>query len=230
MHVLRGVLALSLCVSLCAYNFQVYAGGKPLGILTLAYGTHLNTSDAFAGLSVFDGESLSTDAEGKMSARIGGSVITLIERSAATLQRNGDGAHIDLEAGSAYLWSAESNPLEVRVEGALLRAQGAHQVQAQILMFALKILQITTRQGSLDFSFGREFRVLPEGQTYRIYLEAEDGPRNGTDASNDTGKAGMSTETKVAYFILAGVGAELAAWGINDLIQSHNGVESPAKP
>jgi hypothetical protein len=230
MHVLRGVFALSLCVSLCAYNFQIYASGKPLGILTLAYGAHLNSSNAFAGLSVFDGESLSTDAEGKLSARIGGSVITLIEQSAATLQRNGDGAHVDLEAGSAFLWSAESNPLEAHVEGALLRAHGSQQVQAQILMFAPKTLQITTRQGSLDFSFGREFRVLPEGQTYRIYLEAEDDPRNATDASNDTGKAGMSTGTKVAYFILAGAGAGLAAWGIHDLIQSHNGVESPAKP
>ena len=230
MFALRGVLAVSLAVSLCAYNLPLYAGGKPLGILTLAYGAHLNASDAFAGLSVFEGESLSTDAEGKLSARIGGSVITLVEQSAATLQSNGDGAHVDLEAGSAYLWSAESNPLEVHAEGALLRPHGGHQVQAQILIFAPKILQITTRQGSVDFSYGREFRVLPEGQTYRVYLESEDDPRSATDASSGSGKAGVSTGTKVAYFILSGVGAGLAAWGIHDLIQSHNGVESPAKP
>ena len=124
MQVLRGVLALSLCLSLYAYNFQVYAGGKPLGILTLAYGAHLNASDAFAGLSVFDGERLSTDSEGKVSARVGGSVITMIEKSAAILQRSGDGAHVDLEAGSVYVWSAESNPLEVHAEGALLRPLG----------------------------------------------------------------------------------------------------------
>jgi hypothetical protein len=104
----------------------------------------------------------------KRRTGFGGSVITLIEKSAATLQRNGEGAHVDLEAGSVYVWSAGSNPLEVHVEGALLRAHGAQQVQAQILMFAPKILQITTRQGSLDFSFGREFRVLPEGQTYHL--------------------------------------------------------------
>jgi len=230
MHVLRGVLALSLVVPLCAYNVSVYAGGKPLGILTLAYGAHLNESDAFAGLSVFDGESLSTDEEGKLSARIGGSVITLIEQSAVTLQRSGDGAHVDLNAGSVYVWSAESNPLEVHAEGALLRPHGAHQVQAQVLILAPKILQITARQGSVEFSYAKEFRVLPEGQTYRIYLESEDDPRSATDASSGTGKAGMSAGTKVAYFILAGVGAGLAAWGIHDLIQSHNGVESPAKP
>jgi hypothetical protein len=230
MHVLRGVLALSLCVSLFAYNLSLYAGGKPLGILTLAYGAHLNASDAFAGLSVFDGERVSTDADGKIGVRIGASVITLSDRSGATLQRTGDGAHVDLDAGSVYLWSAESNPLEVHVEGALLRPHGPHQVQAQVLTFAPKILQITTRQGSLDFSYGKEFRVLPEGQTYRIYLESEDDPRGATDAGSAKEKAGLSTGTKVAYFILAGAGAGLAAWGIHDLIQSNNGVESPAKP
>jgi ferric-dicitrate binding protein FerR (iron transport regulator) len=230
MHELRGVLALSICVSLCAYNLPLYAGGKPLGVLTLAYGAHLNASDAFAGLSVFDGESVSTDPEGKLSVRIGGSVITLVERSSATLQRTGNGAHVDLDVGSVYLWSAESNPLEVHAEGALLRPHGWHKAQAQILKLTSKILQITTRQGSLEFSYHKEFRVLPEGQTYRIYLESEDDPRTATEAGNETEKAGMSTATKVAYFIVAGAGAGLAAWGIHDLIQSNNGVESPAKP
>jgi ferric-dicitrate binding protein FerR (iron transport regulator) len=215
---------------MCAYNFRLYAGGKPLGILTMAYGAHLNASAAFAGVSVFDGENVSTEPEGKLSVRIGGSVITLAEQSAATLQRNGGGAHVDLDTGAVYLWSAESNPLEVHVEGALLRPHGAHNVQAQILMFAPKTLQITTRRGSLEFSYHAEFRVLPEGQTYRVYLETEEDPRGTSGAADDTQKAGMSTATKVAYFIVAGAGAGIAAWGIHDLIQSNKGVESPAKP
>lgn len=230
MYELRGVLALSLCVSVCAYGVPLYAGGKPLGILTVAYGAHLNASDAFAGLSVFDGEHLSTDSNGKIGVRVGASVITLVERSGATLQRTGEGAHVDLDAGSVYLWSAESNPLEVHVEGALLRPHGVHQVQAQIAMFAPKVIQITTQQGSLEFFYHAEFRVLPEGQTYRIYLESEDDPRGATDASDDAQKMKMPMATKVAYFIVSGLGVGLAAWGIHDLIQSSNGVESPAKP
>jgi hypothetical protein len=230
MHVLRGFLALSFCVSLSAFNLTLYAGGKPLGILTLAYGAHLNASDAFVGLSVFEGERLSTDPEGKIGVRIGGSVITLVERSAATLQRTSDGAHVDLDAGSVYLLSAKTNPLEVHVEGALLRPHDTQNVRAQILMFAPKILQVTASQGSLDFSYGKEFRVLPEGQTYRIYLQSEDDPRETSGAADETEKAGMSAATKVAYFIVAGAGAGLAAWGIHDLIQSSNGLESPAKP
>ena len=230
MHVLRGVLALSLGVSLCAYNLPLYGGGKPLGILTIAYGAHLNASDAFAGLSVFDGERVSTDANGKIGLRIGSSVITLAEQSAATLQRSGDGAHVDLDSGSVYLWSAESNPLEVHVEGALLRSHGTHDTQARILMFAPKILEITTRRGGLEFFYHAEFRLLPEGQTYRIYLEPGDDPRGTSGAGNDNTKPAMSTRAKVAYFMLGGAGTGLAAWGIHDLIQSNNGVESPVKP
>jgi hypothetical protein len=230
MQVLRGVLALSLCVSLCAYNLPLYAGGKPLGILTLAYGAHLNASDASAGSSVFDGERVSTDPNGKLSLRIGGSVITLAERSAATLQRTGDGAHLDLDAGSVYLWSAESNPVEAHVEGATLRGHGKGNMQSQIRLFEPKILEVTTRVGSVDFSYGKEFRVLPEGQTYRIYLESEDDPRGAPDEGDGKTKLPMTTRAKVAYFILGGAGAGLAAWGIHDLIQSNNGVESPAKP
>jgi len=230
MHALRGVLALSLCVSLCVYNIPAYAAGKPLGILTMACGAHLNASNAFAGSSVFAGERVSTDPDGKLTVRIGGSVITLAERSAATLQRSGDGAHVDVDAGAVYLWSTESNPLEAHVEGATLRAHGKGNGQSQIRMFAPKILEVTTRQGSVDFSYGKEFRVLPEGQTYHIYLESADDPRGAPDAGDDKKKPGISTGRKVAYFILAGAGTGLAAWGIHDLIQSNSGVESPAKP
>src|ERR1700675_4533482 len=207
MHVLRGVLASSLYISLCAYNLPLCAGGKPLGILTLAYGAHLNASDAFAGLSVFDGERVSTDPGGKIGVRVGASVITLVGQSGATLQRTGEGAHVDLDAGSMYLWSAESSPLEVHVGGALLRPHGNRSVQAQILMFTPKILQITTRQGSLDFSYHAELRVLPEGQTYRIHLESQDDPRGTPEAGDQAEKAGMSTAAKVAYFIVGGAGA-----------------------
>jgi hypothetical protein len=230
MQVLRGVLVLSLSVSICANNLPLYAGEKPLGILTLAYGAHLNASDAFAGSSVFAGERMSTDPNGEIGVRVGSSVITLAEQSAATLQRSGDGAHVDLDEGSVYLWSAESNPLEVRVEGAQVRPHGVHQVQAQILMLAPKILQITTRQGSLDFSYGKEFRVLPEGQTYRIYLESADDPRGTSGEEKQQKKPLVPPKAKVAYFILGGTVAGLAAWRIHDLIQSNNVAESPAKP
>jgi hypothetical protein len=169
--------------------------------------------------------------------RIGASVATLGGDSSMTLQPSGKGAHVDLGTGSVFVLSARKNPLEVHAEDALLQPHGEEEMQARVLMYAPKVLQITARVGSLDFSYHGEFRVLPEGQTYRIYLESEEAPDAqgpaGAGSGNASGQAqtpGMSTATKVAYFIVAGTGSGVAAWGINDVIQSNSSIESPAKP
>ncbi|HUI50799.1 MAG TPA: hypothetical protein VLX60_03390 [Terriglobales bacterium] len=237
MHSLRASLGVFLSLLLCGFPASTGAGGKPLGLLTLAYGARLNTAEAFAGLSVFAGEEMATEADGKAMVRIGTSVATLAGDSRMTLQSDGDGAHVDLQAGSVYISSAKKSPLEVHAEDALLRPHSSQDTQARIWMYAPRVLQVTTRAGGLDFSYHGEFRVLPEGQTYRIYLDSDAGPEAqgpaGAGSGNSTGpaqNAGTSTGTKVAYFIVAGVGAGLTAWAINDVIQSNNGVESPAKP
>ena len=237
MRRLRRVLVLPLCLSLCCFTVPAQAGGKPLGLLTLAYSARLNTAEAFAGLSVFAGEEMTTDPDGKAMVRIGASAATLGGDSRMTLQANGNGAHVDLAAGSVFVSSSRKNPLEVHAEDAWVQPHVDQDVQARVILYSPKVLQITTRVGSLNFSYHGEFRVLPEGQTYRIYLESDAAPEAQGPAGAGSGstsgpaqKAGAAMGTKVAYFILAGVGTGLVAWGIVDLIHSNDTIESPAKP
>ncbi len=237
MRLFRGVLAVALSFSICGFNISVWAGGKPLGVLALAYGARLNTSEAFAGLSIFPGEEMDTEADGKAMVRVGASAATLSGDSSITLEPIGEGAHVDLLAGAVFITSAQKNPLEVHTEDAMLRPHGDQITEARIMMYAPKVLQITTRLGSLDFSYHGDFRVLPEGQTYRIYLDSDAEPEAqgpaGAGTGSTTGPAqspGISRGTKVAFYILAGVGTGLSAWGIADVIQSNSSIESPAKP
>lgn len=236
MRQLRGVLVIILSVSLCSFAIPIRAAGKPLGVLALAYGARLNTSEAFAGLSIFPGEEMDTEADGKAMVRVGASAATLSGDSSMTLEPIGEGAHVDLLAGAVFFSSAQKNPLEVHTEDAMLRPHGDQITEARIMMYAPKVLQITTRLGSLDFSYHGDFRVLPEGQTFRIYLDSDAAPEAqgpagaGSGSTSGPAKPGMSKGTKVAFFILAGVGTGLAAWGIVDLIQSNSSIESPAKP
>ena len=183
-HTLRGFLAVSLSMSLCFSNAVAGPGGKPLGILALAYGAHLNASDAFTGLSVFPGELVSTEEEGKAMVRIGASAATLSESSSATLEASGDGAHVDLIAGAVFLSSCEKNPREVHAEDAMLWPHTNQATQAQIQIFAPKVLQVTAGAGALDISYHGEYHVLPAGQTYRIYLESEAEPQGPAGAGS----------------------------------------------
>src|SRR5215470_13322712 len=75
---------------------------------------------------------------------------------------------------------------------------------------------------SQDITYHGEYRVLPPGRPTVFILIPT--PRRRSK------KGGMSHATKMTFFILGAAGAGAAAWGIHDIIESHNGAESPSKP
>jgi hypothetical protein len=230
----RVLLAFMLSVTLCSYTIPAYAGPKPVGILTTAYDAYLNEAEAFGGVSVFEGEILSTDPDGKMGVQMGAGKIALGGSTRATLHPTGTGAHVDMSGGSIFFASREKGEVEIHVAEGLVRPMSGQLTRGEVTLLGPKILQITARTGDLAFSYHEEFQVLPEGETYRIYLDAAaepQGPAGAGSAGSSTGpplKAGHAK--KVAYFIGAGAAAGLTAWGIYELIQSNNATVSPAKP
>jgi hypothetical protein len=66
---------------------------------------------------------------------------------------------------------------------------------------------------------------LPDGQTYRIYLDAPAEPQVDEIAGSQKPIVG-----KVAYFILGGAGGGGAAWGIQAIVNAQSLPISPAKP
>jgi hypothetical protein len=69
---------------------------------------------------------------------------------------------------------------------------------------------------------------LPEGQTYRIYLDAPGDPQ--IDADPGAGKTATGIPGKVAYFIVGAAAGGDAAIAIHELAVSGNPPISPSKP
>ena len=223
----RGALALLLCASLCLYPSLCGAGPKtPLGILTQAYDAHLNEAAAFPGLSVFEGEDVWTEAEGRLGVRVGRATVWLAGSSSATLHGIDNGAHVDLTAGTVAFTSPENGIVEIHAEEAFLRPEKNQLTQAEVTILAPGVLQVHTRRGDLAFRHREEFQVLPEGATYRIYLDSPAEPQD--PASSGVQKSAKLR--KVSYFVVGAAGAGLTAWGIYEATHSGSGVESPAKP
>src|SRR5208282_3898090 len=223
----RRALALLLCASFCLYPSLSGAGPRaPLGILTLAYDAHLNEAAAFPGLSVFEGEDVSTDAEGRLGVRVGRATVWLAGSSGATLHGIDNGTHVDLTAGTVSFSSPENGIVEIHAEEAFLRPEKNQLTQAEVTILRPKVLQIRARRGDLAFRYREEFQVLPEGQTYLIYLDSPAEPQN-------TAVAGVQKSSrllKVSYFLVGAAGGGLTAWGANEFVHSGGYVESPAKP
>jgi len=227
MRFLRFSLVIGLVISLTEYTVPSgYAAHPPLGILTQAEHAHLDAAAAFPGLSVFEGERLSTEEEGRMGVRAGHSTLALAGKTEVTLVPIRGGMHVDMDAGSLHFSAAEKEVVEVHAEEALLRPESDQATQALVTILAPKVLQIRTQHGGLNLSYREEFRNLPEGETYRIYLDAPAEPQGSAGAGAET--AGGAS--KVTYFIVAAGAAGLTVWAIHGALSSGNNPISPAKP
>jgi hypothetical protein len=227
MPYLRPFLAMPVVISLVFFTVPpALAGHLPVGILTLAIHAHLDDAAAFPGLSVFEGERLSTEVEGRLGIRAGHSVLTLGGRTQVELVSLGSGLHVDVGGGSVHFFSVENELIELHAEEAIVWPASPQTAQGSITILGPKVLQITAERGNLNFRYHEEFQTLPEGQTYRVYLDSPTGTGEVSVAAAN--KAAMSG--KVTYFIV-GVGvAGSAAWGIHDALRSSNPPISPVKP
>jgi len=197
-----------------------------LGILTLAHDARLNEAAAFPGLSVFEGEEVSTEPEGRLGVRVGRTTVLLAGSTGATLHGIDNGAHVDLTAGTVSFNSPENGIVEIHAEEAFLRPEKNQLTQAEVSILAPGVLQIRAQRGDLAFRYREEFQVLPEGATYRIYLDSPAEPEG--SAHSDAQKPHKLR--KVSYFVVGTAGAGLTAWGIYEFAHSSSGMESPAKP
>jgi hypothetical protein len=194
--------------------------------LTQAYDAHLNEAAAFPGLSVFEGEDVSTEAEGRLGVRVGRTMVLLEGSSSATLHGIDGGAHVDLTAGTVSFSSPADGIVEIHAEEAFLRPEKNQLTQGEVTILAPTVLQIRARRGDLAFRYREEFQVLPEGTTYRIYLDSPAEPKG----TADSGARKSQRSRKVSYFVVGTAGAGLTAWGIYEFTHSGSSIESPAKP
>jgi hypothetical protein len=131
----------SVALLLTANPLLTYAG-PPLGILTLALSARVDTAIAFAGLSVFEGEMLSTEHDGRLGARLGDVSMALSGNSGVTVHKLEGGAHIDLEHGSVFVSAPPPTRYEVHLEGAMLRSETGASTNTQITLLGPKSIQV----------------------------------------------------------------------------------------
>jgi hypothetical protein len=131
-----------------------------------------------------------------------------------------------MSAGSVHFSAAENEFVEMHALDAMVRPAGSSATQALVTILGPNVLQLTAELGALEFRCRDEFRNLPEGQTYRIYLDGPTGSSDSGTGSENPQKPGKPP--KATYYIV-GVGvAGAAAWGIHEALRSENGEESPA--
>lgn len=167
----RQVLALILCVSLA--GLPVWgAPNRPLGVILQAERAHVSLAAATPGSTIFDGDTLSTEAQGTLRLRTGPAQLYLANGSAAAMRQNDAGVAATLLGGTAVFSAAGSNALEIRAFEARIRPQTDAPTVGQVTLVGPKELIVTSRRGSLEITVDEETQIVPEATSYRVVMDA----------------------------------------------------------
>jgi hypothetical protein len=118
----------------------------PLGVVTKASGAHFKAAKVSAGATIYDGDGLSTEAEGALQFRGSAAVFYLPGSSDVTLHGLPMGNQAQLQTGTVVFSTAKAAAMEILADGAFIRPFADGPTIAQVTIVGPKELQISARR------------------------------------------------------------------------------------
>lgn len=194
------------------------APSRGLGMVVQADRAQISSGDAASGATIFDGDTLSTNSRGGLRARLGETQLYLTGDSIATVYQASSGVSARLKRGTAIFSSSSPEAFELLASEAHIRARSAKPTYAQVTLEGPYQLVLTSQRGELEVTINGEVREVPEGRSYRVYIDSA--------APSPPGGGGFPIATaRTRWVLLAMI---LIAGGTAYLIW--NAVHSPSKP
>ncbi len=172
---LRRLFASLLVVALAAGEIPARAAGvSALGVVTQASGANLSNASISVGASVFDGDSFTTSPDGLLRVRAGAAQLYLAGQSAVKLNSVPGGTLAQLGGGTLVFSSAKAAAMDIEFAQAHIRPTSDQPTVAQISALNARMLSVSAKTGSVEFSYKGETETIPEGASYRILLDPTD--------------------------------------------------------
>lgn len=194
------------------------------GVVSHADRAHIGEAPASSGTTVYDGDRLSTEADGVLRLNAGTTALQLAPQTSLTvrLTASGQSTQVELAAGTLVFSVANPSAVAVHANNAWIRPASNAPTVAHIRIVNRKELRISAQRGSLQFSYEGESALIPEGVAYRVLLDPEDD----LASASASGQPNKKSRTARRAFLLILIGAA-AGIGIPILIHAF---ESPDRP
>jgi len=176
-------VCLSLLLSISSVAPPVSAKSPTgMGMVVSAYQAHVGTAEASAGTTIFVGDQLDTDEKGSLQLRAGAARLLLTAKSGLTWGLEGEIPQATLTRGGAVFSTAGARALALKAGTAIFRPQTDEPTVGNVTILGPKELVVRCSRGALTIAVDDDIRVIPEGTSYRVILDAEAAPRAGEPA------------------------------------------------
>jgi hypothetical protein len=190
----------------------------PVGTVTQASRAHFNTASVTAGSTIYDGDGLSTEAEGALQFRSPAALLYLPGASGVTLHGlANNGTQAQLQTGTLVFSTARAAGMELIADEAFIRPLADGSTVAQVTIIGPKELQINARRGDLQFSYGGETEKLAGGSSYRILL---DQPDSNPPSRPQQGPVKAGHENRSFKIIVIVAIGWITEWAVHEVFES----------
>ena len=184
---LKKMVVAALMLSNVAFS-PAHAGQvKALGMVLESEGAHIGSSPVSAGASLFLGDILSTDSDGRIRVRVGQTTYELLGDSTAAFYPGKDGAIAELRRGSILVANnSTSESFEIYASDVRIVPGQNRPVLGEVSIKSTCELVVTTTTGLLDVTAGAEKRSVKQSHSYRVVPEhAVDGLQDARTSPED---------------------------------------------
>jgi hypothetical protein len=210
-----------------------HAGGATpdaVGIVAQASHASLGSHDAAEGTTLYDGDRLSTDADGALRLLMGQAALHLSEKSSVILhERSRGGAkefQAELQSGIAVLSVSAASGWEIVACSARVSPISETRGVVRVQILGARELLVYAQRGPAQVSYRGETETIPEGKAYHVLLNAsDDNAAQGGSVAKAPAHPGKMLWLVVAAGAATAAGIALAVTG-----SGKGGVESPDHP
>ncbi len=179
---------------------------------------------------------LATDAQGALRLRAGNALVYLNAQSSAAVHIVAGGLQTELLSGTIVFSSSQASAIALLANGGEIRPVANGPAVAQVSLVGSQELIVVARRGAMQFTYGGESEVIPEGASYRVLLDPSDEALGGDQETvNPPSQQGPQQpplgppkkpkrRRKAFIFLLLGGAGIATLWLI------HNGTVSPDAP
>jgi len=164
----RRILAKTLAILLSGISLPGQTA--PLGVISQSVGAHINNSSASVGTTIYDGDRLSTEANGSLTLRSGAVQLILAESSTVLVNQDEKGIRAMLQRGMVAFKVEAGGALRLNAVDVRVWLQGDQSTAGQITLENCAVL-VTSRLRRLEVTAGAETKIVEEGKSYRVVLE-----------------------------------------------------------
>lgn len=161
----RCLVAIAITCLLSAGALQ--AQTSPSGVVLQTANARLNSTDAAAGTTVYDGDRIETEAKGVVSLQFGQVQLTLAENSSLRMNHENWLVTPILQRGTVIFRTEKGAGPEVRADDVRVRPHNFGLTVGEVTLDDCNVY-VTARTQPLEVTAGRESRILEEGKSFRV--------------------------------------------------------------